>query len=350
MFLSYCLYFAIIVFSSLFAYCAQHANKRVDERIFRTIVFIILFLPAILRFRIGTDYVIYDKYYLRDNSLNSFEFGINCIYSFCRFFSDSSVLFFLICALLTYFPICFYLDKKNFFYIILFYHLCFCYMDSYNIVRQSLSLSYTICATQFFINSKYKKGFLFCIFACLFHRASYFAVIFLLLSFVYIRNTSRVVITVIVASMLRLINFSAIIFSFINLIIPRFASYFTNMLFVRHGSGIGVLLNMLLPIFMIWKSKSVKNNYILNLNMFYIFLCALSLKMPIVSRLRQATYFTILFSVPYLVTFRRKYKKLIFYFFVVVYIVLFVKTLSSSVLNSASPGAGILPYKSIFSK
>jgi hypothetical protein len=145
------------------------------------------------------------------------------------------------------------------------------------------------------------------------------------------------------------------IFDIAGLISVRYAayakhSYHSNQ--TRLGTGLGVIVNLILPVIVLLNSKNIsgikKGNFILNMNCFYIAAYSLALQIDIFTRIRESLIYIPLFSIGFLLDSNKKYTKILYAFLLTVYIGFYIKNISISTVGSIS--SSILPYQSIFNQ
>jgi hypothetical protein len=143
------------------------------------------------------------------------------------------------------------------------------------------------------------------------------------------------------------------IFDIAGLISVRYASYAKHSSHgnqTRLGTGLGVIVNLILPVIVLLNSKKIqrtkKGNFVLNMNCIYIAAYILALQIDIFTRIRESLIYIPLFSIGFLIDSNKKYAKVLYGFLFAVYIVFYIKNISISPVGSIS--SGILPYRSIF--
>jgi hypothetical protein len=346
---TYFLYFSILAFIASFSYIAEHGNTKILRFNARLICFFVMLTPAILRYGIGTDYFTYISWF---NNKHYEETGWHFLISLCYKFNLSSWWFIAITSVITYYLICFLLPRKHLFFILTFYILYFCYLNSYNIIRQLLGSSFLLCGISFYYNHKKPKAYLFFTVSVLFHISSLIIFPIILLSKMQINKYIRILFLSIGIAIILKINLWELFLQIIGLFSGRYARYF---LFSDQSSrnvrGIGVMINMLVSFIVLCNSKKIEKqtngNFVLNVNYFYILLCLLVFKLP-TGRLNSALVFIELFSIGILLDSNKKYRTVYLYSFLLFEFILFNRMLSVSLQGTAS--AGIYPYSSIFDK
>jgi hypothetical protein len=145
------------------------------------------------------------------------------------------------------------------------------------------------------------------------------------------------------------------IFDIAGLISVRYANYARNSYLNSHtklGTGLGVIANLILPVFVLINSKNISKtgngNFILNMNCFYIIAYSLAMQINIFTRIRESLIYIPLFSIGALLDANKRYSSLLYYFFLIAYIIFYVKNVSISTIGSIT--SAIFPYRSIFNR
>jgi hypothetical protein len=307
-----------------------------------------MLIPAILRYGIGTDYFSYIRWF---NDRHYEEIGWFLLISLCHILKLSSWWFIAITSAITYYIICFFLPRKHFFYIMTFYILFFCYLYSYNIIRQLFATSLLLCGISFYYNKKETIAYLCFVTSVLFHLSSVIIFPIILLSKIEINKYIRIIFLFIGIAFVLNVNLFELFYKLLNFFSPRYARYFLLFDHSRKVRGIGIMINMIVSIMILYNSekiaKQTNGNFVLNTNCLYIFICLLAFKMP-TGRLNILLFFIVLFSIGILLDSNKKYRNIYFYSFLLLEFILFVRMISTSVQGTAS--AGIYPYSSIFNK
>ena len=348
---TFTIYFSVLFFSSFFSFGASHSKSKSEEFIGRFLLFISLLIPAILRYGLGADYASYESMFYDDEYRHSYaEIGFNLICNFLQFFELSSWWMFFLFSFVTYFTLSFFIEKKNLFFVIVFYILFSGYFRSLDQIRQSLSLPFILLSIDAFMQKKIIKTYFFILIGMLFHTSSVIFAILLPICLIHFSTKIRLIIIVGITLCIYTLNISEILSSILVIIYPRYA-----MLMDRgvgsFGSGFGFLANTLFPfIFLFSKAGcselSIRENHIeKNFAMIYILLFFLTAQIAIFNRLRDLLWVVILYTIPKLP--KSKYRT-VFYFiiFSMGFLVFF-----RSIQVQHGPGTNqISPYITIFEK
>ncbi len=351
---SYIFYVLIAISSSFCALCAHKARSWTGQFIFRCLLFAVFFIPAILRFGIGTDYGNYVRIYGSNFETSLLEIGNQWIFNFCKSLNLSAWWMFALTSALTYVPVCFWISKKRIDKIILLYNLLFCYLSSYNIMRQILALSFILAGCEKYLEQKYKTSLLLFFVACLFHTSSCVIVLCLIWMKTGVRsNTARIVFTLAGTCFVFSPLMMTVLKSILTVLFPRYAGYLTDELYgaaTELGSGLGVLGNIMIFFVILLNAKTFPAKYypLLNLCTIYILGYILAGQILILGRLREALIFIPIYVFTLLPSVSRsKYRKVFYYAVLLFYALTYCKTLVSSHVGTFS--AGVIPYTSIFS-
>jgi hypothetical protein len=350
---TYFLYYNILIFSAIFAFITEHISNKYIAVISKFFLFSIYFIPAILRYGIGTDYFSYVKIFANSYKTYMYEPGFFLINEFCNNYGLSAWWIFTISAFLTYFPLCFCIKREGYFIIHLFYVLLFCYFSSYNIVRQAIALPYLIIALQKFLDKEYKKVCILILVASCFHRSSLLAFIIFILAPLKMKPEARIALTFLIGICIKQSIMINILFVFMNTLGIRYASYLTDIYYSQRpsGTGLGILLNLVFPLYILCTTKKKtmgKEVAYANLSSLYIFMYLLASQVNIFTRMREVFLFIPICAAS--LKFNTKRKMLSAVFFMVVMFLFFNFAINIIRAKVNTPSAGINPYSSILSR
>ena len=164
-------YNLILVFVGVSAYIAEYGMSKTQRLLGRLCCFLSLFVPAALRYDIGTDYSFYvDAFNSLDTALE-YEYGFRTLIFILRKIGCSSQGLFVLTSALIYLPLCSLLRRKDFSIKIILYFLLF-YLYSYNVIRNAIAITFVILSVEYFTEARYLKSIIWCIVAYLFHYSS----------------------------------------------------------------------------------------------------------------------------------------------------------------------------------
>lgn len=347
------LYNIILLCGACNAYFAEYSSTFEQRTLCRFLCFLVMFIPAALRYDIGTDYSFYVDAYNFQSSLSGYEYGFRVIVNCLKMFSFSSQSLFVFTSFLIYAPICFFLKREGFFLKLVLFLLIF-YLYSYNIIRNSIALSFLLIALeQYFYGHKF-RAYLIYAFACVFHYSMFFFIPFFLLDYVYFNKKILVLIFMLVFYMV----FTNKIFVFFSSPLFLNSKYGIYMGSIHSnetdiGTGFGVLLYLLVPIttltvFLI--KYDVKIKMYVYMLFFYVVSYLLALKIQIFGRLSDIFSISLICLIPYMfkhLSKRIRCVKYIVYMSYLLFFLLYQAQIIMNVKNNVSGGHGINPYESI---
>jgi hypothetical protein len=316
-----------------------------------------MFIPAILRYGIGVDYFNYIDIFNNPANYPNTEIGFLAIIGLCRVLNLSSWWLFFFSSVLTFGLVCFSLPRKNYFFILTFYVLMFCYLQTYSIVRQSIAASFLLCGLSYYYYNKKAHACLFYILAVLFHTSSIIFILIIFVDKIKLNMYLRIALTIVfVCLLINLENFVTYIFLLGSLVSENYATYAQSpydSASVVNGTGFGIAILLGMPITILCNSRkimknSLNGNLILNGIIMYIIAVLLGTRIVILGRFKQLFTFIPLFSIGILFDANRKHKIIYLYVFTFLYFILLIRDISVSLQHTFT--AGIFPYTSIFSK
>jgi hypothetical protein len=323
-------------------------------------LFIVLWIPAAIRYGIGTDYFSYVDYYndIKYGGISrKLEVGFIFIYKLLIMLNLDVQWFFVITS---FFTILFTLlsFKKHFYFSVLLYNLFLLYLYSYNIVRQALAVAIVMYAISNIIRGNAKKYvFLVCM-ASLFHIS---AILFLPF-FLFSKINYKITIPLMIIIILSIVQMD--IKSFIeNLpMVGKYAFYFNNSFYGVQGiqSVAGILVRAIPIFFAVLLSKKIFKencgyNFIIVLSFSYLMALILARKFFIFYRLIQLFLIAQVFIIPLLLKSIRPssifYSSLRYgiFFLVIVFNLFIYERYITNTKNEIFNGVrNIIPYESIF--
>jgi hypothetical protein len=326
-------------------------SKDLSVRIISQIsVFLLMFLPAALRYGVGTDYFNYVRIY---NSLNVssayVEYGFYMLNVFLYENGWDVQWIFAIMAFLILLFLFLSVSRKSFYIIIPFY-MTFFYSFSFNIIRQALVVSMVYYAFVLFNKKRLFASLAILVAGSLFHvSALLFIPLFLVLSIVRITKRRAVILLVLV---LASTFFSNTIIEFIfNKIVSYtdYTGYITSSVYnskTEMGTGIGVGLRYLMMVIIIitfYNKTEKESSNVLTAFLVYIFTDCLGIQVTIFLRLSFGFSFIWLPVIDFINAHSTKYRKIIV-------LSLFFWTFIVLIANYRNNMNAMIPYKTIFSK
>lgn len=350
------LYNSILLFSFFFAYCGEKVGNKRQEVLCRIMVFLVLWIPASLRYGIGTDYFSYQSIYEHiDWYTDDLEIGYVFLNKLIQSLSLGHEFLFSAVAGITYVPICFGLPKKGYRMLVLFYVLTL-YLSSFNIIRQSMAVSFSLYAIIQLLKGRNAVCFIMIILASLFHIS---ALLLLLCFFIKNINFNRfwgIFLSILGVLFIVKFNFISLVFESDIFLNSTYGGY-ADSSFNREseiGSGLGIIAKALIPGVLILLAPRVQNEEVGNgvfvgISMAYLFAQTLSAQIHIFNRLVDIVSFIFVLGIGVINLIHWKYRKIVLMFFSFLFLLLFENAISSE-QSSKYQGAGISPYTSIFIK
>ena len=342
---SFLIYNIILLNSIACGYIAEFSNNRSHRILARWLFFFTLFVPAAIRYEVGYDYGNYSEIY--NNLVDAYidEPGFLLLQNSARYLDLETQWIFILTSFVMYFPISFCIGRKSFFLISSFYTL-YVYIDSLSFVRQFLAVTFLICALYYYLYSDNKlKTYLYGISSLLFHFSALFA--FLTYPFKKFKLGKPIYIYGLIFIFYILVvkfNFINVIFTVAMLLIPRYGGYMNTdwNSEVEIGSGLGVLIRLSIPFVIFFFRKKLleqnpKNLYLILLNLVYVIVNILTIKVQIFGRLNTLFLFVALFNMAALYQLDSKYRKLVVFSLFLLSVFFFER----NILN-------VYPYQTIF--
>ncbi|NIE70573.1 EpsG family protein [Pantoea sp. Acro-807] len=354
MFETYSTYILILFFSSLFAFCYQKSKSPLSF-FFLILTFLCLWIPAAIRFGVGTDYF---RYLGMVQSVRlgyiATEYGYYIINYIVMYLNISPQWVMAITSFLIVFFV-FLAIKKEHFFIAIFIFVCLFYLPSMSLIRQAIGVSIIAWGVSEYLKSKKNTCFFAIIIASFFHISMLILLPVYFVSRLGLKARPQLLIPVILAMFFlsnEIINFLSFPF-----VAQSKYGFYLNSYFAEKpelGSGIGVLIKIFLPLCYLVRARHFqkihKNHNILAWLSFTVIAANLiSINIHIFSRVADVFLFVSFVAGPYvLLGFDRKVIKQLFVFFTIILLTAFyIRTVQVSI-NNDEGGIGISPYQTIF--
>lgn len=288
---TFILYCAIILLATINALVAEYSRYKFLDYIFRGLCFLILWIPAALRYDIGTDYAAYAARFYGD-FYDPTEFGLYMIFDIVKYFGGGVEWAFAIVALLTYFPICFGMPKRGYTITIFFFSIIL-YLSTYNLIRQDLAVCIIAFAFVRYLIIDYSKlkFLIFVLIASIFHASALLCLLFVFIRPIQSHRLMLIIISVAIAFTF-LVDIPSAIFDNALFQASRYADYADNQYSraTELGSGLGVLIKLCIPLTMFIHSKKLleyddKFTFVIFANLLYLCTVILSSHIYIFGRL-----------------------------------------------------------------
>ncbi len=345
-------YFLQSVFFIFSLYMYSKAKESYGALCLKIFSFMIIFLPAALRFNIGTDYQnyvdIFDSILLNENVTT--EVGWRLLNKVCIFFHLPKQFLFIISSFIIYILV-FKITKKNYIILLITFYL-YLYTASFNIIRNCICLAFVLCGYFYISKNENKKGLMYTFFGCLFHNSGYIFLLVYIFSFMIKLNKKKTLFMFFcIYIIFKLVNIKDI-FETISVFYGfKWAYYFTSEKYFSTSSvGFGVLLRHFFLIFtylLCDESKVSKKEFSLMSIMFLCLSISDFLSCQLILFFRLHICFYVSYICMYVVVCKSNknetniYKKICRYV-ILVYAFIFVFIIS--LLNNEN---GIIPYQHI---
>lgn len=357
MILTFFIYNIILVFSCSFAFLAENQRNRRKELFCRFVVFLVLWLPASIRYNIGTDYSPNVEVY---ENISFFQENIEPAYFYIiqalRYIEADVQWLFVVSGFLIYFPICFRLPQKGYFMMITMYALTL-YLASYSLVRQSIAISFIVCATISLLEKKNLFYFFYILLASSFH---YSALLMFLFYFVrYLKYNRCIFLCIVTVGIIGIVlmDFSSIIMNS-DLFLNSSYGHYTNSSFNRdteiEGTGLAFLCRCMIPCLAFGYIQEINKlgkeyNFIIGMSIILLFSLCLGFQIHIFNRLVNLVNYILFIDlgIYYLCSVGLRKKSLLFILFCFFFI--FQREIVSQ-QSGKNMGLGISPYKSVLFK
>ncbi len=370
MFESLVLYNIIFLASSFLLYYNEKLKHRFDRIILTLISWLIIVVPAAIRYNIGIDYrgyvSIYNDIVTKGDSY--VEPGFKLIITLASSLFNSPEGLFLISSILIYTVLFLSYPKKNA-YVINYIFVGMFYLLSYTFIRSYIALSFTMLGIMILIKNKRYSNimfFLLIFLAMTFHKSAVILLILPLLNNSFIIKLFKKFSYIILLLLIIIFIFR---FELANLIIKSpvikalgYEHYLNNdqyMRVVEIGSGLGILFKMallLLPVFFSKRIISLNKNLCIVIISCSLAFIALSLGLTyfIFDRIQYLFFFAYILS-PYslLILFQIDNLKFIIKLIMsVIFICIFILFQKDIIANQSTFcfGHRVSPYVSIFNK
>ncbi|WP_130890931.1 EpsG family protein [Fusobacterium ulcerans] len=363
--------YLIVLSSLLLGVFSEHFVKiKILNKIIFQFNIIVLFLIAALRYKIASDYSLFEKVYNQIKKLEKFQ-ELNQIkiergylylnYVFTKSNLDYKVFIFLLHAILFIF-LYKVLKKQSNKNLGLFMYYCLYYLiNNFNNLRQGISEILFLYSLKFVIEDRYKKYFIFNLLGLTFHRISFLA----LCGYLFIRKKQKILnylLLILISILFSLFFIDAKVISFLN-------ENFNNFEFVRRvhyyyfikskgkfggNSIIGYIYRLVLfmqALFLLKNSKKKYDIIVANLIIYsvsiYFLLSNVGVLAGRISKFYQCA--SILLGIRLVTSIKSYKKKLVIIIFIVFYnVAFFIKELND--VHPITKEYYYHPYRNIFIK
>ncbi|MBQ2441279.1 MAG: EpsG family protein, partial [Paludibacteraceae bacterium] len=245
-------YLILYIVATLCAFCYAKAKTKIDILIFKTLLFLILFLPLALRYNIGTDYPNYvyliKEYYFFKHNYLYFEPGWMPIIYAIEKWNLSLQWFFVVPA---FFSTLIVLNEdvmeRKYAHFCIPAYISIAYLRSFTAVRQLFTATIFLLCIKHFEQKEYGKMLFWLIIAFLFHKSAIILLpILILASFDWKKLNQYRALAIYAIMVAVFVIYNAAAFIMQNIAGNTFyANYITNSTWNRAAeinSGLGVLV------------------------------------------------------------------------------------------------------------
>ena len=328
----------------------KYSRNHFAQEFTKFMCFLVLFIPAAIRYNIGIDY---ENYVMMFNTHSDYgEIGWHWIENIVRFCTLDVQWVFVISSILIY-GLILKIDKKDFLLLITLYFFLE-YTESYNAIRNYISISFFIFIYYLFLHEKNALSIFVCCIGLLFHISTIvFLPLLILPHFIKVKKYQVLIIAVLLTLLISRLNINHVIDN-VSSIYPdlRYLRYFTS---EKYGAksgyfGLGSMLKwcILFLSYICCDEQYCTKKEFTAISIGFIFLWIsymLFVKVQIFYRL------SIIFSVVYLLIFRtylhpsKSIRHLLCKIICFVYLFYF-----NFIGTLASNSNGAVPYVSIFGR
>lgn len=256
----------ILLSSTFFVWLSEKMRYKLDRWLVLGVAFLLVFIPAAIRYDIGTDYLNYLRIYESGSYIN-YQFKEPAFY-FINWFLDSigahyQWLFTVFAFIFTAVAFKAYPRKNTWLLHFLFFAMLWFF--SFNGMRQAVALSWCFLALFAFFEKRYVWFFVLTLIGATFHQSALFITVAGFAALIPLGNQVKyrvapysfigfIIFTYI--SMNVVLVYMEQILSLVGL--TKYAGYFSS---AKHfvardfGSGIGVLAKVLFSVYIIWSAR-----------------------------------------------------------------------------------------------
>lgn len=361
-------YSFVLLGSTILVYFSGKGRTKLDRTVLLSIAFLLVFVPAAIRYDIGTDYLNYLAIYEGTSTTRTLEvykyreplfYFVNWILQNIE--AHFQWLFVTFSFVFTFVVFKTYSNKHAWLLHFLFFSMLWLY--SFNGMRQAVALSWSLLALFYFFDKRYILFFLLTVIGASFHQSALFiamaglAALIPLNTYFKIRIAPLVFIGIIVLTFISM----SIVLVYIEQILlligfTRYAGYFssdTHFIIRDFGSGFGVLTKVLFSVYIILNSKafvSINKNYWLVIILTFAYAVSLVLASKIIIFARMVDTFAIapIISAYLLVELQRNKQihRLVLMVFLLFLLLSFIKSSQGNITTYSNPKMN--PYQTVF--
>lgn len=291
----------ILLASTFFVFLSEKGKGALEYRFFLSIAFLIVYIPAAIRYGVGSDFFSYETIYNHLEYFDTIEPGYYFLNWILRQLNADTQWVFALTAFV-YTVITFIAYPKRRAWILHFILMALFWYFSFNGIRQALAVAFCLVATFKYFQGRYIPFIIWTLLGSLFHLSALFFTLSGLLALLPIRNYLKA--NLIPTLFIGFIGASFISTTLITVYIElglsflgfdKYTRYFGSSNFMQRdfGSGIGVLIKIIISVYVIANTRQflkLNKNYWLVIIITFIYAIATILANNIVifGRMQQA--------------------------------------------------------------
>lgn len=359
------MFYNFILFSStFFVWLSEKGKGNIEKYLFLFLAFLIVFIPAAIRYDVGIDYLSYLSIY-NDSKFDVYKFKEPSFYFINYFLSNMNAhvqWLFVICALIFTFVAFKAYPEKN---VWLFHFLFFATLFYFSLtgIRQAISIAFGCFAIFYFFQKRYVLFFTLIIIGATFHQSMLLIAILGFVALIPLSYRMKTHVAPIFFVGIILFTFFAmnIVIEYIEQFLKfmgfaKYANYFNSRFFIPYdsfGSGLGMLAKFMFSIYIILNTKQfiqVNKNYWLLIILIFLYAISLVLANKIFIFGRMTNIFVVssvigaflLLELPK----NRQVHRVVLIFFIVFLSIAYIKDGLGLERNGENPKLN--PYQTIF--
>ncbi|MDI9738109.1 EpsG family protein [Stutzerimonas stutzeri] len=317
-------YSSIVIVSALFVYLSENSKKIEEKLIMLFFAFLVVFIPAAIRYNIGTDFLAYIDIFENIEQHPRLEAGFYYSNYFLKMFGFPSQTIIALMAFVFSLVALVALPREKG-WVVYFAFMLVVYFFSFNVIRQAVAVAFSLLAIGLFLRGSFFQFVFWVCIGGLFHKSVFLLLPIGALCQLQWRNNAYIYIFQIIGIFALLIFYfySSYVFHLMKTLLEfsgavEYASYFdSSKHFVKAEikTGVGVIGNILFACYFILRSKSLlEYNYRANLLILIALLYALSLiltsQIVIFNRMLAVFYAFPAYAMHMLLVMRDRYRQL----------------------------------------
>lgn len=360
---TYFIYNSILIFSTLFVWLSEKAKNGNSRFILLSIAFLIIFIPAAIRYNIGSDYWGYEELY--NNYLMGFdikqEIGYQFLLDILIFFGFPAHSFIILSSFIIYFILFLSYPKKG----VTIYHFAYMvvfYLISYNLIRTAIVLSLCLLFFRYYIENRSKIiQFFILLIALSFHQSvvliiiplfliwikfdklfkyKLFVLLFIIISIAIFFFKDKFILIIINSGIIELLGYG----HYLSL------EYFKE---VEINTGLGILLKVSLLLFSLYFYSNIEDKYrsiVIVSSIVLIYSIIMQSSIEIFSRVERFYIFGFIFAFLGFYFSKKCYFQKLVLIFAIFWGILFFEMDINKFRSNVCAGGRISPYVTIFNK